>query len=723
MKAFIVIALHFAFNMHQALSQTLSCPTSSNSPTNITSSGTISINIVPIDTLCTLTLKKIVNNEPSLIPLARSYDNNDWEAVAGPFYLDFSCAGSSCQSTSTLPTIGNEDSFQLTTFNLNDRSFTSSDVAARFLEQATFGPTMESLEDWKNVPISSLDQKFATWTHEQIYSINMTSHRQYLRKRTHSRAEKVNPLGIHPHPCDEGTRWHTYALTTADSNTLQRISFARRKMSVRHVEGDIYLLLVDNIPRTEVQGAPTLWGGTPFMGVQEFCYDMLEEKVEGMVGLRSAGCLTLQGGNPKISFFSQNPDLPQSTISLTSQDFTDKFVPLPGSTTNDEYILTEALTGAQCDAIGLEDYPVYINFNDGTFLAFDPRINPLENTVDNPLPDGGGQNKDLGAICSNVPRTFLNAHGCKLSSHSHSCRNTNEVTEDREEVLTSAKITSLYNNLDRYVYAINGLIPDTSPCVQGSTSRWERLGPASACNVLSTPTYLTLSNRLELHSYFENELREIKMLDTTECDVASTTPSNTNQIMVVAQSSCWGLVHPDHHNVYDMTPWVTMHPGGADKITSFAQNGLAFLDFPQHHDMSRWEMNKHVFGPQLGVYNQLVNLRDFPDAYEFRELALDIFGAFPVTSTNVVVCGSPNEVANDLNLVHDGNFEIEVNFWDSSVTLIDKEYQKQTIWAKIAMHEPDQLRQRMAFAISQIFAIQPVNIITENTHTRLHLIL
>lgn len=284
-----------------------------------------------------------------------------------------------------------------------------------------------------------------------------------------------------------------------------------------------------------------------------------------MVGFRSAGCMTLEGGNPKIQFFSNNPDLPPNTIDLAPEDFA-KFQQLPGSAPGEEFFLSEALTDAQCNDISLEDYPVYINFNDGQYLAFDPRINPLENTVENPLADGGGSAMDLGAKCSSAARTFLNAHSCKLSTQPNSCHfGLTEVQSDVQVMLDQTKVRSLFTNVGRYVYAVDGLTPETSPCVYGSTSRWVRIGSASSCTVPDTPTFTTLSNLIEVSTKFQNDLQEIKMTSNV-CDEASTTPTSSTQIHVTTSDSCWQLVHPDHHNVYDMTPWVSAHPGKIIKI-------------------------------------------------------------------------------------------------------------------------------------------------------------
>lgn len=144
------------------------------------------------------------------------------------------------------------------------------------------------------------------------------------------------------------------------------------------------------------------------------------------------------------------------------------------------------------------------------------------------------------------------------------------------------------------------------------------------CTVPDTPTFTTLSNLIEVSTKFQNNLQEITMTSNV-CDEASTTPTSSTQIHVATSDSCWQLVHPDHHNVYDMTSWVSAHPGkiiktftssfifvepvyslcsffylcfwftgGGDKITAFAESGCVLLVYPHHHKMSRWEQNKHA---------------------------------------------------------------------------------------------------------------------------------
>lgn len=77
----------------------------------------------------------------------------------------------------------------------------------------------------------------------------------------------------------------------------------------------------------------------------------------------------------------------------------------------------------------------------------------------------------------------------------------------------------------------------------------------------------------------------------------------------------------------------------------------------------------------------------------------------------VMVCGSPFEVATNYdsnsgpkNL---GGFDMETEYNNTSYR---KQMQRRSIWADIALKAPDQLRQRMAHALSQILVVSPDSI-------------
>ena len=71
-------------------------------------------------------------------------------------------------------------------------------------------------------------------------------------------------------------------------------------------------------------------------------------------------------------------------------------------------------------------------------------------------------------------------------------------------------------------------------------------------------------------------------------------------------------------------------------------------------------------------------------------------------SGGVLVCGSKNEIAPDPT--EDDYFDYWTRRVDSSPAYSE---QKKTVWTKIALEGNDQLAQRIAFALSQIFAISP----------------
>ncbi len=68
-----------------------------------------------------------------------------------------------------------------------------------------------------------------------------------------------------------------------------------------------------------------------------------------------------------------------------------------------------------------------------------------------------------------------------------------------------------------------------------------------------------------------------------------------------------------------------------------------------------------------------------------------------------MICGSPGEVAN-------GEFKQHIFNAVGSTSIKfpkDLERQRESVWYMVALESPDQLRQRMAWALSQILAISP----------------
>jgi hypothetical protein len=114
--------------------------------------------------------------------VARSYSNNNWERVAGPYAqsLSVSCSGSNCDLN--LPSVNGLDNgkFYLMAFS---HSLNTRQRNARFLEQVTFGAT--------NANLNSFSGSYANYIKNQM-NISPTLHRAYFRERVEGTGLEAN---------------------------------------------------------------------------------------------------------------------------------------------------------------------------------------------------------------------------------------------------------------------------------------------------------------------------------------------------------------------------------------------------------------------------------------------------------------------------------------------------------------------------------------------------
>ena len=704
----------------------LICPDVGSTPIIVTSNSRVSLSVSDPETLCTLT--RIQTSETgettSIAPVARSYEGNNWEAVKGPYNLDFSCENNRC--TTFVP--DDPYSFYLTTYDDKSQGLGVQERASRFLEQATFGPTMKSIASFGDD--QDLNSKIENWIQDQVENQPVTSHREYYRKRANTIVQSTRSTGAPLHACSPGARWQAYSFNQRDTQVEIQVD--------RTSDDSAYLLSINGIPRTEVTSLELEDSGQLASGKSfELCskWSDLESRVGGSMRIKKGGsCQEVLGGNPRLQF---NSTVDLENVIILSPSKASEFTPLISnsfgarnlvnendsntlirSDSDDEievedrmmlddiedgnFILQNGLDDPMCDLIHVGAYPVYVNFTNGTWLALNPRIDLLENSLDNVLSDGGGSQELLGAQCSNAPKTFVNIDTCDLSTEREACSSSFSFP-DAEIPLTTENIKKLYDLTSDYVYAIDGLRPETSPCKSNTRSRWELVTDVSECAEdigISDNTKETLANLLNNTDGLS--LRDIIYSSNDKCSVQQTAPSPTKTIKILVDSTCWKLVHEDHYSVYDMTPWVSQHPGGRRQITQFAKAGEAVLLFPDWHEMSRWEDNKSIF-PLLGRFGDVALYQDLPPNLQLESVAKE-FGAEGIINTGegVVVCGSPGEISNDHSMGESGLMRIDKQIQQSFSSL-----QKLAVWTTIVLSAPDQLRQRMAWALSQIFAISP----------------
>lgn len=406
------------------------------------------------------------------------------------------------------------------------------------------------------------------------------------------------------------------------------------------------------------------------------------------------------------------------------------------------------------------DAPVLARLSDGTWLQWTPQMVWEENTPGNSIPDGGGQTQMVTSKdtrCSNVPRNFLNEDFCNLSTEATACSQASAPAEF-DLVMNETNIAKLFNLTGRYVYAIKGLVLDDAgtqnPCQTNDYTRWEKQ-TNTAC---SNPTPLGANTRAALE-YMLGTASDNSNADLTDvkfptaggytCDSGDAALLNIEiDVEVEGTSTCYKQVHPNHLSVYDASAWVSQHPGGTHNIMKWAHCAVDPVDmrsgfdenyctqdnpvrtfpgwhltFPsnttgyQPHPMARWEMNDQYWKPvKVGSAGGAGPGSRFGDAISYRDLIEDLvdpavseyfFDTPEVASVGIVTCGSIGEVANDP--LHGAMFDSE-NEEERTTGSSNHNQQKAKIWTTITFEGQDQLRQRMAWALSQILTIVPSNI-------------
>jgi hypothetical protein len=373
--------------------------------------------------------------------------------------------------------------------------------------------------------------------------------------------------------------------------------------------------------------------------------------------------------------------------------------------------------------------------------------------VENPAPDGGGKlvretqnivQFDLSAACANVERTFLNENTCILSNEPTACASgTYDINGGLNRPkffveLNDENIRGIYNATGngtdgtRYLYAIDGLqVANDTTIAKPCDRAWSRWIPINCTGAeqKQNATIQEIFSQLLYHAADKSNpyIRDIYNSYGTPCP-SLYSKSTGFEVLDFNKAHCWKHVHPDHLSVYDMTFWTRLgtHPGNSvyrNPIKEFAESGKTTLLFPSSHTMNYWSDNKLVMGLYVGRYGDQVHYYDFPNALRSQMLN-EYFGFSPYSinytdSKGIVVCGSPNEIENDLTLGGSqgrGAFDIyNQNF--VATEALDTLKQKRIVWTHVILTAKDQLRQRVAWALSQILAVSPAAIIDGEFNT------
>jgi uncharacterized protein (DUF1800 family)/uncharacterized protein (DUF1501 family) len=465
--------------------------------------------------LCILTIQ---GSESTSKPVARSYDAADWEISAGPFTQSLTspiCSGSVCTFVDLPIPDSADETYVLTSYHHN--GFGTEAEAARFLEQATFGPTRATIDSL----VASGQDKYMTWVKDQIETVPMSSHREYYRRRVNPRFEYPFVHGA-PGPktaCDRLSHWRTFALSERDG--LRSTQSKKTKyLDIKQKNGR-YVWYVEGMPRTTTDYLPDLLTekgdfkekfelypvlyAIHFRDNERFscieCPVQVYKKPGGVPGYVNNPKVDLTGivNDPALvpyTIIDLPPILGNDNAMVTidnGEDYTTNVYFSKYSKPNDEFWLNDAtsINPNQClshpsvltaaydtptklstggnEEVSSKNHPETafpplfgktLNTVTGQYehLLFDPHLVLFENSVENPLPDGGGrlQVETKGyATCANAPRTFINEDHCKLSFSEYACTSLNYngiPNPDQEGVVVCGSVGEVANEFTYGTY-------------------------------------------------------------------------------------------------------------------------------------------------------------------------------------------------------------------------------------------------------------------------------
>jgi hypothetical protein len=189
------------------------------------------------------TLVKVPDGETSgrgsAMPVARSYNGNDWEGTM-PDPVSFTCTEAPVTCSTTLPAGA---VYQLRIYD--GTSIISQDpkeIASRFLTQTTFGPTLDELDSLSASTAEETETAIEGWLLEQM-EMEPSLHRVYLRRRLNAMTYNKPQTMMRP-PCEEASSWVTFAFSKFDQGRLLDVSL--------NADGS-YSYSVEGIVRTVVE--------------------------------------------------------------------------------------------------------------------------------------------------------------------------------------------------------------------------------------------------------------------------------------------------------------------------------------------------------------------------------------------------------------------------------------------------------------------------------------
>ena len=689
------------------------------------------------------------------IPTARSYDGEPWEALYAPSSEDpvvvEGCADGAC--TLMLPPLsGYSYRMEVLTVAADGKGSSPPSVlelrkraAAKLLTQGTFGPTRDELTNLTSRLTGANEADVVKeWLAEQVET-RPSLHRAFYRERATFRPAEgtVGRLA-----CEPMSLWQRWSLNMRDVHRNVTVSLDDAILSVR----------VGEQLRSQMDASSQYWAdfvdtlgmaeGRQFSG--KLC-NVMERvgRYSSSTDIRQGGGVTIaiSGScssvitlpNPPVNFLT--PVNATSVLVLESADeATLEPVPNLGRALGGAYGWVHAAPPTWDDLAVMTSLsaPCTLSFDaqslpgtgflvvNGTGYMHDPRWPTFDNSLERPMMQAQSplavqeslarqvSSADTRA-CHNVPKSFLNADTCMPST---AC---SPISYRAAAILLNASTLGTMHRLSKsYIYAVAGLQLDhtaDSPCI--GTSRWRRLSSMGGCGADETPldagTKATLAQAIRGSSDAANTLvRDATANSVTGGSCASSSDGvSAIGAKVDVDGGCWEHSHPFYYNVYEMNEWAASgHPGNtafppsSNPIKAVAKAGETTLTFPASHPTVRFMTALPGFA-HLGKLGDMVNFRNLPSSVQSAEVAM-AFDALELGAASES-CGSPGEVA--YSPLQGAHFLLDSkkasDGWVANTYYPLAKYYGHSmhIFLELAMHAPDQLRQRAAHALLQVYVI------------------
>ena len=651
------------------------CPLAGQSPVEVEAGRRIVVGPSRDGEVCVLEGETVVG---------RSYDGLPWEQSTVAVE-DFKCEENGNCTVLVPP---NRGKFYLNSYG--SKISTPETEVARFLMQATFGPKKTELSSWgSNTP--------KTWIREQM-QLPPSLHREYFRKRVSQRTRSHSVTGRPRRACDHHSRWHRHAFTAADiGDTLVVVSLSGGRVALQ----------LTGITRVEIDSR--LWrtrGRSPF----KIC--SVEEYVGGRVTFGANDC-SESNANPALEF-SSPPTSRMITFDSSQATLKEMAAPVDG------VLILNVVSGLRLEPCSAPRFgPIFmLNPADGKLYQHDSRLVLLENTLESPAK---GESLE-GDYCVSAPKTFLNKDTCVVGG-----RNCAPPTYTSKTIkLDDTTLRSFITVGGHYVYKIDGLpiAGQRDPCSDRS-SRWLKVSCDSGNdnNKLTPRTLQLFMDNLQRSRDPNPLVRDIHVGFSSACDSVSTLGATLE-----VSGTCWKHVHKQMFDVYDFTrltdKYAHLGPDYVVRRPAETQQSTTLL-FPESHPIGYWTFQFRGYH-RMGRYLDDVDFAKLPSFVQSEEMAQH-FGVSETTSVDDDLterCGSPGEVANDPTLgarFSVGMFTYKnIQGRDPEIldTRMEESNYKTATWARLALNADDQLRQRMAFALSEIVVITASQIGNrENEHS------